>query len=474
MNAFQRFPQFIDTDIRVNRRPPFGYVVNYTQMLERHLALLPEKLIAGCSVLDLGCCVAATGAWVLDLGASSYTGVELQKDFVSQARENLSESFSNHNWKIIESSIENFFKTNTEKYDIVYLGGIIYTSLYYQEILKNSAGISNVAVVIESKTPDILKNQSLPKFNTDFSPIVEYVDDLGMLHEDSDNLRIRSAVPSLGAVGMILDDLGFDLDFESCKLYGAGELPSRYGGVFYRKSHQHQTQTTENVYSAPSKKTTPWNISIPSQWEFDGNIAKGFVQHARMHIPDYDKIIDLSVKLCRTNLQDPLNARIIDVGCATGETISKLYTNGCCNLVGVDNSQAMLDQCDPDRAFYLFSSDFPVEHGPYDAVICNWTLHFIKDKLNYLQKIYKGLSPGGFLILTDKTENSGVALQLYHEFKKRAGVSAADIEAKAQSIKNIMFIDSPQWYFESLKDTGFLDISVISAAPCFTTFIAFK
>lgn len=476
MDAFQKFPHFIDTDIRINRPDTSGYNVNYTLMKNRHLSLFPVDLVNGRSVLDLGCCVGATGAWVLDSGATSYTGVELQKSFANQAKENLSKSFSKDKWEIFEISFEEFFKLNSNRYDIVYAGGLLYSSLYYQELIKNIASIANVAVVVESRTPGIIISFLKENLSAEFLPMVQYNNNGNMLHENSANLTVRNATPSLGAVSMILDDLGFEIDYELYnKIKDANkDVKGRYGGIFYKKQYESVQQTTENLYKTDSATLIPWSATIPPTWEFNEKIAKEFVQHARLHIPDYDKVIDLSVKLCKSMLNDPLNDKIIDVGCATGETITRLYENGCCNLIGVDNSQAMLDQCVPDYAYYVLDNKFPIEPGPYSAVICNWTLHFIKDKTNYLTQIYNNLVVGGFIILTDKTENSGIALELYHDFKRKRGVSDEEIIAKANSVQNIMFIDPPEWYSRTLKSIGFSDVSIISSAPCFTTFIAVK
>ena len=151
---------------------------------------------------------------------------------------------------------------------------------------------------------------------------------------------------------------------------------------------------------------------------------------------------------------------------------SRLYKSGMTNLVGVDCSQPMLDHCNPLHSKLVHSDSLPP--GPYAAVICNWTLHFIKDKISYLQDIYENLKPGGFLILSDKTCNTGIDLELYHKFKQSQGVSSEEISVKAASVKNIMFIDEPVWYINTLTQLGFKPVTVINAAPCFTTFLARK
>ena len=176
----------------------------------------------------------------------------------------------------------------------------------------------------------------------------------------------------------------------------------------------------------------------------------------------------------------PFNSynKIIDVGCADGETIKHFYFAGFRNLVGVDSSKDMLQAAIKNKineiAELVEQKTFPEHLGPYNAVICNWTLHFIKDKVSYLNSIFDSLLPGGILIITDKTYNEGAALKLYHDFKKTQGLSEKEINNKHESLKNIMFIDTPEWYLNTLKNIGFLDVFIIGAEFCFTSFLAIK
>jgi hypothetical protein len=63
---------------------------------------------------------------------------------------------------------------------------------------------------------------------------------------------------------------------------------------------------------------------------------------------------------------------------------------------------------------------------------------------------------------------------MYHNFKRSQGVSEEEIESKAASVKDVMFINEPAWYQETLKELGFNNIVVLHQVPCFTTFLAFK
>jgi tRNA (cmo5U34)-methyltransferase len=205
-------------------------------------------------------------------------------------------------------------------------------------------------------------------------------------------------------------------------------------------------------------------------WQFNNDIAKIFVAHARQHIPNYDTVIDKCVSLAQDLVAR--DSAIIDVGCATGETLRRLKQAGFANLHGVEASQAMLDRCDPDLAQYYHSDTFP--NKKFDAVFCNWTLHFIKDKISYLSAIHSNLDDQGFVILSDKTSLDPVCIKKYHEWKRSQGVTEEQIQSKAQSVKDVMFINSPTWYLDTLQQVGFSRVEIIDAHWCFTTFLCHK
>lgn len=207
-----------------------------------------------------------------------------------------------------------------------------------------------------------------------------------------------------------------------------------------------------------------------STWQFNSDVAKTFVAHARQHIPNYDLVIDKCVSLAQGLLVN--DSSIIDVGCATGETLRRLRTAGFTNLHGVESSQAMLDHCDPDLGRYYLSDRFPDHH--FDAVLCNWTLHFMEDKKSYLEDIHRNLKDHGFMILSEKTSLDPVCIREYHRWKSSQGVTQEQILAKEASVKDIMFINGPGWYIDHLPRLGFHDIQIIDAHWCFTTFLCHK
>jgi glycine cleavage system H lipoate-binding protein len=101
-------------------------------------------------------------------------------------------------------------------------------------------------------------------------------------------------------------------------------------------------------------------------------------------------------------------------------------------------------------------------------------MHFIDDKVNYIKEIYDSLPTGGMLILTDKTYNDMINIKLYHHYKKTMGVSDDEICAKAESVKDVMKINPPEWYLAELRSAGFDMVSIVDADYCFTSFLAVK
>jgi len=207
-----------------------------------------------------------------------------------------------------------------------------------------------------------------------------------------------------------------------------------------------------------------------SQWKFDNIVAKTFTKHARQHIPNYDLVIDKCTDMCNWHLKK--DDRIIDVGSATGETLQRLYQAGFTNLTGVDASQDMLAYCDKNIARYIHSNKFPDEL--FNAVLCNWTLHFIEEKEKYLIDIYRNLNDNGIFILSEKTSLNPTSIKFYHEWKYSQGASWDEIAAKEQAVKDIMYIKDPKWYMDTLSQIGFRDIQIIDASWCFTTFMCVK
>lgn len=203
-------------------------------------------------------------------------------------------------------------------------------------------------------------------------------------------------------------------------------------------------------------------------WKFDSQTAKIYNTHVKQHIPNYNHIVNKAVACC-TDLCD-INDKIIDFGSATGYTLDQLYNAGFRNLVGVETSRDMIDVCDKTRAEYFLT----MPNTTASAIIANWALHFNQDKLQLIELFFNSLKTNGFLFLSEKTIQSEYVKSRYYDFKKIQGVSWEEIKIKEQELTGIMYIDSVEWYFKSLKSVGFKNIDVIDASEGFVTMIGFK
>ena len=132
---------------------------------------------------------------------------------------------------------------------------------------------------------------------------------------------------------------------------------------------------------------------------------------------------------------------ILDVGCGTGYLTNLIAGSGA-YVTGIDNSKEMIAKAEyqyPNIEFKLVAADnFDFKHS-FDAVFSNATLHWVLNKQEAIDSIYKSLKPGGRFIMEmggkDNVKNIINALKitlLKHGFAKQSGMKV--------------------WYFPSLSE----------------------
>jgi SAM-dependent methyltransferase len=203
-------------------------------------------------------------------------------------------------------------------------------------------------------------------------------------------------------------------------------------------------------------------------WKFDNSVADRFQHEANTHIPDYQRVIELCVQYCDNYYAK--DSKIIDVGSALGHTLYSFTQAGFTNIYGVESSQDMIAKSFLKQNV-ICSDKFP--NNEYDVVLINWTLHFIQDKLAYLQSVYDNLNHNGSLILTDKVTQSSRMKDMYYNFKRSNGVSDEYILEKEARLQGYMHTENIQWYVDKLEQLGFT-VEILSARFNFVTFLCFK
>ncbi len=147
INTFESKPEFIDSDSRVHRPFTWAYTVTPELMTRRHELFFSSVDLKGKRVLDLGCCCAATGAWVLDRGADYYVGVEAQELFFKSATDNLSKYYSQDRFSVVNQDIETYLNNNADQFDIVVMFGVLHCLFDYYKVIKQLTQISQHMII---------------------------------------------------------------------------------------------------------------------------------------------------------------------------------------------------------------------------------------------------------------------------------------------------------------------------------------
>lgn len=111
-----------------------------------------------------------------------------------------------------------------------------------------------------------------------------------------------------------------------------------------------------------------------------------------------------SIDLCK-RIQSENPKRIVDIGCGPGNSTAVLYSRfPGSDILGVDNSQNMLDKAKKDHpqldfAFFDASGDAYDSIGKFDVVFSNACIQWVPDHPVLLKKLMSLLNEGGELAI---------------------------------------------------------------------------
>jgi len=223
---------------------------------------------------------------------------------------------------------------------------------------------------------------------------------------------------------------------------------------------------------------------------FDERVASVFPDMIRRSVPGYGDIIALLGLFAEQYATD--NSTLYDLGCSLGAaTLSlrrRIGASGC-NIVAVDNAEAMVAHCRENIASDLSPTPVEVICGDIreveianaSVVVLNFTLQFLQpeERLALLKKIHDGLLPGGVLILSEKIRFSSEESQRFEEtmhlaFKRANGYSEMEISQKRQALENVLIPETLELHRERLGQAGFSQIEPWFQAFNFAAIAAFK
>ena len=145
---FNLYPEFVEDDTRKDRKG--AYKISAQFLDNRYAALLPEMIIQGKTILDLGAAIGSAGAWCLHHGAKHYTGVD--SHFSNIANKNFNKYFDPIKWQWVKMNVEEYLDKCPLQYDIVLMAGIIY---YFEDHNTLLQKVKAKTIIIET---DSVKN----------------------------------------------------------------------------------------------------------------------------------------------------------------------------------------------------------------------------------------------------------------------------------------------------------------------------
>jgi tRNA (cmo5U34)-methyltransferase len=115
------------------------------------------------------------------------------------------------------------------------------------------------------------------------------------------------------------------------------------------------------------------------------------------------------------------------------------------------------------------------------VVVLNFTLQFIprEQRDAVLARIYRGLLPGGIMVLSEKVTFEDphldeLNIDLHHQFKRANGYSDMEIARKGNAIENVLLPETLARHRERIAAAGFSSCDVWFQCFNFASLIALK
>lgn len=217
---FDKYPEFIETDPRIQRSDKKSYTITRDFTEKRYSAFFDHIDLHGKTVLDIGSCVSSLGAWVLDKGADFYQAIEFSDILSQNAQKNLSKYFNKDKWSIFKGYAEDYFSNGSEEYfDYIVASGIIYAYLNPSELIDECVNRST-NIIIESRNPVkrwVEEHAQLPLTLRhtrllERQPIVLAYEDSKMCYSEGGNYSYTGTCPTQGYVDYYFDACGYSED----------------------------------------------------------------------------------------------------------------------------------------------------------------------------------------------------------------------------------------------------------------------
>jgi tRNA (cmo5U34)-methyltransferase len=247
------------------------------------------------------------------------------------------------------------------------------------------------------------------------------------------------------------------------------------------------TSERDNLFARP--------LGAVADFVFDAAVVSVFPDMIKRSVPGYETIIAMTGTLAEKYVQP--GTRVYDLGSSLGAStlaIARNTRDRAKTLVAVDNSPAMIQQSAKmldtlghgediaGGAIELVCADvLQVPIVGASMVVLNFTLQFIppQQRAGLISAIYRGLEPGGILVLSEKLRIADphldqLMIELHHNFKRANGYSELEISQKRTSLENVLVPETLAQHKERLLAAGFGSVDLWFQCFNFASLIAIK
>jgi len=212
-------------------------------------------------------------------------------------------------------------------------------------------------------------------------------------------------------------------------------------------------------------------LSDPGLFRFDASVASVFPDMINRSVPGYATVVGMTGTLAAQHARP--GSQIYDLGCSWGASLLSVAREPACDrcaLIGVDNSESMLEQGSRHLAQFQEASRIQLQHSDLldtplhnaSVVIMNYTLQFIpiEEREGLLKRIREAMMPGDVLILSEKLtlpdpRLNEYLIDLHHDFKRQQGYSDLEIAQKRQALEDVLVPETREAHVARLTAVGF-------------------
>ena len=192
-------------------------------------------------------------------------------------------------------------------------------------------------------------------------------------------------------------------------------------------------------------------LSDPGLFRFDASVASVFPDMINRSVPGYATVVGMTGALAAQHARP--GSQIYDLGCSWGASLLSVAREPACDrceLIGIDNSESMLEQASNHLAQFPEAKRIQLQYADVldtplhnaSVVIMNYTLQFIptEEREGLLKRIRETMMPGDVLILSEKLtlpdpRLNKYLIDLHHDFKRQQGYSDLEIAQKRQALE---------------------------------------